>query len=146
LRKLIDDLKEDNLTLETIIKGMRTMHEFEPSPLTGEAFQLAKSFQRIQKLARSLYVAVTRGWTSCSHPSHKVMIHLDDRLASSRKTQKRLKKLTAPVSFGLFICSADGDCEAWCEAAVQATEEVGRNASTWVFRAFGLNLRTKADV
>jgi hypothetical protein len=128
LKTLIDDLKEDNLTLETIIKGMRTMHEFEPSALTGEAAELAKSFQRIQGLAKSLYTAISKGWTSCSHPSHRVMIHLDDHLSSIRTKQKRLKKLTAPISFGLFLCSIDSGCHIWNEAAVQVIERASHNA------------------
>ena len=124
LKQLVEDLKDDNLSLETIVKGMKTMHEFEPSSPSSSATKLHKHFKSIQRAARSLYSAVSTGWMSCSHESHEVLIHLEDRVTKSHKKPKTLKK--DQVSFEVFLSPDDKASSSeriWQQAVIEWLEE-----------------------
>ena len=124
LKQLVEDLKDDNLSLETIVKLMKTMHEFEPSSPSSSAMKLFKHFKAIQKAARALYSAVSTGWLSCNHQSHEVLIHLEDRVTRSHDKPKTLKK--DQVSFEVFLSPDDKASpieRVWQQAVIKWLEE-----------------------
>ena len=123
LKQLVEDLKDDNLSLETIVKGMKTMREFEPSSPSSSAMKLFKHFKAIQKAARALYSAVSTGWLSCNHQSHEVLIHLEDRVTKSHNKPKTLKD---QVSFEVFLSPDDKGSSSeriWQQAVIKWLQE-----------------------
>jgi len=120
LKQLVEALKEENLTLERITKGMRTIHEFDSQFPSGDSVKLARIFNRVQRYAKSLHTAIACGWMPGCHPNHEVMILLRDRI---RRAPKSLKFSDAVV-FDMIFESEDQTTAhgRWHAATVYALE------------------------
>lgn len=108
LKGLVNDLREDNLTLDTVIRGMKTVRELQSQPPTDDSKRLAKSLQVVQKGAQTLHSAIALGWTTGCHAAHRVMLNLKSNTGlHDHKSRSRSMRKDSTV-FQIFI-SADQD-------------------------------------
>ncbi|KAL8422574.1 hypothetical protein RB596_003031 [Gaeumannomyces avenae] len=80
LKELLEELKEDRLSLKQVIKGIKARRKhtlFDPS---DEARRLASSFQQVQASAVSLFVAMNEACHSYKcRDNHTIFMRLDSR-------------------------------------------------------------------
>jgi hypothetical protein len=87
LKVLLNDLKEDNLTLDFIVTRLKAFREAGIRAPSNEAGKLAEYLQRVQGLVGSLHTTLQSSWKPGCHPSHEVMFRLDDRINDESDTR-----------------------------------------------------------
>lgn len=103
LKGLLEELREDRLSLETIIKGLKTQQEYFAKEPSHDATKLAANFRKIQKTASTLFSAICE---CCSCPcmaGHGLLLRLDNRVPMQRVRVKVRKKADEPTTFSLFM-------------------------------------------
>lgn len=121
LKELVEEMREERLSLKAVIKGMKTQQSYVSSEeLSSDSRKLVKTFQQIRREAKSLYEAV-RSVCDCECPDkHALMIYLDNRIPTQMTKPKKLKKQKSPTSFNVFF-RMDG--ATWQEMIVNASED-----------------------
>ncbi|KAK7728333.1 hypothetical protein SLS63_006781 [Diaporthe eres] len=103
LKGLLEELREDRLSLETIIKGLKTQQEYLAKEPSHDARKLAASFSKVQQTASTLFSAICQ---CCSCPcitGHGLLLRLDHRVPTQRVRAKVRKKADEPTTFSLFM-------------------------------------------
>ncbi|KAJ2991536.1 hypothetical protein NUW58_g2478 [Xylaria curta] len=99
LRDLVEELREDRLSLQGIIKAMRTQSERTMRRPSYKANSLAKKFEQVRENVMPLFTAICRGCT-CKCSKHHIRMKLDSRFrpesepleASKRKKAETMTK------------------------------------------------------
>ncbi|KAJ8132384.1 hypothetical protein O1611_g1240 [Lasiodiplodia mahajangana] len=104
LRELIEELKEERLSLQAIIKAMRTQRERNPRQLSYKAISLEKRLEKVRENVIPLFSAICRGCT-CKCPKHRIRMRLDSRFRPGSEPPQTLKrgKSEADVMFDLML-------------------------------------------
>lgn len=103
LKSLLEELREDRLSLKTIIKGLKTQQECLAKEPGRDAQKLAANFSRVQQTASTLFSAMCK---CCSCPcmtGHGLLLRLDNRVPIQRVRAKKGKKADEPTTFSLFM-------------------------------------------
>jgi hypothetical protein len=108
LKSLVSDLREDNLTLETVIRGIKIVRELQSQSPADESKRLAKSLQNVQTGALSLHSAITSGWATGCHAAHRIMLNLRSNTGVQDHKVKFRSVRKDPIVFQIFV-SADQD-------------------------------------
>lgn len=122
LKELVEELREDRLSLKTIIKGMRTQQEYasrEPSHYAG---RLAKIYAQVQTNATPLFAAICKTCTCRWHSEHKVLMRLDNRVPLQRETPRLARKAKEDATFSLVLRIEDDLQEALVRASQPADD------------------------
>ena len=91
------------MTLETVIRGMKTIRELQSQSPGDDSKRLAKSLQAVQQGALSLHAAITSGWTIGCHAAHKVMLNLRSSTETQNHKLKSRWTRKNPIMFQMFI-------------------------------------------
>ncbi|KAI8635262.1 hypothetical protein F5Y19DRAFT_5551 [Xylariaceae sp. FL1651] len=135
LSGLIEELREDRLSLKNIIKGMKTEREYTAKLPSRESQILAIILTEVSAYAKSLFKATCQACTcSCQH-NHKVLLELQNRIPQAKTTKPldRLKK--GPLAFNLIFDLEGHLQEAYVKAdpdnrnVNKEAESVGRHVS-----------------
>ncbi|KAI1373035.1 hypothetical protein F4677DRAFT_235567 [Hypoxylon crocopeplum] len=103
LKGLVEELREDRLSLKTIVKGMKTQQEYTAKQPSHDAGRLAKIFAQVQSTATPLFAAVCKVCI-CKCPSkHKVLMRLDNRVPLHKERPKLGRKATEQTTFSLVF-------------------------------------------
>ncbi|KAI1116815.1 hypothetical protein F5Y14DRAFT_405323 [Nemania sp. NC0429] len=108
LKDLVEELKEDRLSLQAIIKAMRTQTERTMRQPSYEASSLGKRVENIRESVMPLFNAICRGCT-CKCAPHHIRMRLDNRLQSRREPllASQRKKIEAVTTFDLMFDQGD---------------------------------------
>ncbi|KAL8364656.1 hypothetical protein RB595_003777 [Gaeumannomyces hyphopodioides] len=124
LKELLEELKEDRLSLRIVIKNMKTQREHTIRDPSDEARRLASAFQHVQARAVSLFAAMSKGCRACKcRDSHNVLMRLDNRMPSLHNGRRSWKTGMRPkedVIFHMVIPVMEKDLQ---EASVHARGE-----------------------
>ena len=117
LKGLLEELREERLSLKAIIKGMKTQQEYAAREPSHDARRLATAFEKVQTSANSLFTAICQGLTCKCQIGHKVMIRLDSRVPLQQRRPKLVRKAHDSITFNLCFSVED---EALQEALQEA--------------------------
>lgn len=130
LKHIVEELKEDNLTLELVVRGIRTVKDFESERPSEDSSKLASSLQKVQNSAKPLFGAVHSGYQDKCHPKHQVLLSLNARIENVRHTGTNRMVTSNPKDSVLFELAFaaqkpdDDNSITWCAAVVQASGKV----------------------
>lgn len=116
MNDLVEELKEDRLSLKTIINGMRTQKEYVAGQPSQNAHRLAKALTQVQGYAKSLFMAMCRSCKCGLRDQHRVLLQLHNRIPLSKGTPRPGEKGQSQTTFHL-VFDVDGDLQ---EATVNA--------------------------
>lgn len=104
LRDLVEELREDRLSLQAIIKAMRTQAERALRQPSYEASSLEKKVEKVRENVIPLFNAICRGCT-CKCAKHHIRMRLDSRLrqGSEPLDASKKKKAEAVTTFDLMF-------------------------------------------
>ena len=127
LRSLTDQLDSSNLTLSSFINDSDMLERLSSRPTdNSRAYMLSDTMRQIRLQADYLYEAICNARLPDCHASHRVMLHLEDRLPPEGDLRPRQQRTTdQTMSFCLSIASqsrdpAYGSC--WHQTAVTVSE------------------------
>ncbi|KAJ0114903.1 hypothetical protein J7T55_004645 [Diaporthe amygdali] len=103
LKGLLEELRENRLSLKTIIKGLKTQREYLAKEPSHDAQRLAANFREVQQTASALFPAMCK---CCSCPcmtGHGLLLRLDNRVPIQRVRAKVGKRADEPTTFSLFM-------------------------------------------
>ncbi|KAI1134856.1 hypothetical protein F5Y05DRAFT_193231 [Hypoxylon sp. FL0543] len=135
LKELIEELREDGLSLKIIIKGMKTQREYTAKQPPHDAEKLATIFERVQTNATPLFAMMCRVCICKCPTKHKVLIRLDNRMHPQKGRSSLRRKTNEQTIFSLvfefeeylqeaLVRASEGE-ETWVEDA-----EVGKQDAT----------------
>ncbi|KAJ8126018.1 hypothetical protein O1611_g7620 [Lasiodiplodia mahajangana] len=78
LSDLVDQLRDDRLSLEVVVRGVKTRQEWIVKQASIDAIRLAQGFSETRRTVASLYLAIQQGYT-CNCPNHRIFLHLQNR-------------------------------------------------------------------
>lgn len=110
MNDLVEELKEDRLSLKVIIKGMRTQREYIESQPSQDAQKLASAFNQIQGYAKALFVAICRSCTCKFQDRHKILLQLHNRIPAPNEKWGIRGRSLAQVAFNLVL-DVDGNLQ-----------------------------------
>lgn len=103
LAELVEELREDRLSLKTLIKSLKTQQEYLAREPSSDARRLAATFTEIRQTASSLFLAMCESCTCRCQRKHKIMIRLENRMPTQRKRPKLVQKAKEPTTFDLVL-------------------------------------------
>ncbi|KAL1854331.1 hypothetical protein Daus18300_011517 [Diaporthe australafricana] len=103
LKGLLEELREDRLSLKTIIKGLKTQQEYFAKEPGHDAQKLAANFRKVQQTASSLFSAMCKCCSCPCMPGHGLLLRLDNRVPIQRVRAKVGRKADEPTTFSLFM-------------------------------------------
>lgn len=108
LRDLVEELREDRLSLQAIIKAMRTQTERTLRQPSYEASSLEKRVEKVRENVMPLFSAVCRGCT-CKCAKHRIRLRLDSRFRPGCEplVASKRKKAEAVTIFDLMFDQGD---------------------------------------
>ncbi|KAH7324477.1 hypothetical protein B0I35DRAFT_424275 [Stachybotrys elegans] len=118
LEELVEGLREDQLSLGVIIKGMRTQRDFTVNQVSHDSRRLSTILGQVQTYARSLFKAICQSQPCKCHSAHKVMLQLHNRIPSSRREGSLGKESGSVGTFNLVFHIQDH----FQEASVQVSD------------------------
>ncbi|KAI1759181.1 hypothetical protein GGR53DRAFT_168286 [Hypoxylon sp. FL1150] len=118
LKELVEELREDRLSLKTIIKGMRTQQEYASREPSHDAGRLAKIYAQVQINATPLFAAMCKICTCRRHTEHKILMRLDNRVPLQREKLRLARKAKEDTTFSLVL-KLENDLQ---EALVKASQ------------------------
>ncbi|KAI1151728.1 hypothetical protein F4825DRAFT_421934 [Nemania diffusa] len=87
LSTLIESLREDRLSLKTIIKGMKTEREYTTKLPSRESSIISARLTRVSAYAKSLFIATCQPCTCKCQTNHKVLLELQARIPATRTSK-----------------------------------------------------------
>ncbi|OTA62058.1 hypothetical protein K449DRAFT_351199 [Hypoxylon sp. EC38] len=138
LKELIEELREERLSLKIIIKGMRTQREYTARQASHDAERLANIFGQVQTNATPLFAAVCKVCTCNCPTKHKVLMRLDNRMRLQKERSMFKCKIKGQMTFNLVFEFEDYMQEALVkaseveEAGFEDTKVLNRGAVTKV--------------
>ncbi|KAI0105596.1 hypothetical protein F4776DRAFT_472572 [Hypoxylon sp. NC0597] len=124
LKELIEELREERLSLKTVIKGMRTQREYTARQASHDSERLANIFGQVQTSATPLFAAMCKVCT-CNCPTrHNVLMRLDNRMHLQKKRSIFKCKMKEQTTFNLVFEFEDYLQEALVKASEVEEDEV----------------------
>ncbi|KAI0147706.1 hypothetical protein GGR57DRAFT_242858 [Xylariaceae sp. FL1272] len=104
LRDLVEELREDRLSLQAIIKAMRTQKERTNRRPSYEAGALARVFELVRQSMMPLFTAIRTGCT-CKCSNHRVLMRLDSQTRPDGESHGPLRRnqIQQDFSFDLML-------------------------------------------
>ena len=123
LRLLTDQLNDSNMTLSSFINDSDMLERLSSKPTENlRAHMLSDTMSTIRLQAGYLYEAICNARLPECHASHRVMLHLEDRLPPKGDLRPRqTRTVDQALNFGLSIAwrSRDPECHScWHQTAV----------------------------
>ncbi|KAG8166645.1 hypothetical protein KVR01_002334 [Diaporthe batatas] len=103
LKSVLEELREDRLSLETILKGLKTQRQYLAKEPGQYAQKLATNFRKVQQTATTLFTAMCKCCSCLCEPRHSLLLRLDNRVPTQRARAKVGQKADDPMRFALFI-------------------------------------------
>lgn len=104
LKSLLEELREDRLSLKTIIKGLKTQQEYHAKEPGRDAQKLAANFSRVQRTASTLFSAMCNCCSCRCVTGHGLLLRLDNRVPTVHGERAKVgKREDEPTTFSLFI-------------------------------------------
>lgn len=125
LEVLVNNLKEENLTLKDVVEGVRTLAREEPMAASRSSQRLAAMYKRVQQHAQALYRAVSSVWIRSCHEKHKVLLHLNSHVPKQKfNLLLRQEEISENVHFKIFFNEDEQSIspKLWHEASIQPIE------------------------
>ncbi|KAI3317382.1 hypothetical protein HD806DRAFT_515334 [Xylariaceae sp. AK1471] len=116
LSALIDELKEDRLSLKVIIKGMRTEKEFTTKFPSHESQRLSRFLTQVSTYAKSLFLAMCETCACSRQNNHKVLLELHHRIPESKTMDRFSRQATNSMAFNILFGIEDNLQEVYVEA------------------------------
>ncbi|KAI1409484.1 hypothetical protein F5Y13DRAFT_181986 [Hypoxylon sp. FL1857] len=143
LKVLIKELREDVLSLKTIIKGMKTQREYTARQPSHDSERLARMFGQVQINATPLFATMCKVCT-CECPTrHKVLMRLDNRMRLQKERSRLRPKAKEHTIFSLVfefedylqeaLVKASEAEEAWVEDAKIPNQGAATKVQTVAF-------------
>ncbi|KAI0153070.1 hypothetical protein GGR57DRAFT_492502 [Xylariaceae sp. FL1272] len=101
LNELVDALGEEHLTLEAIVKGMKTQQAHTSKDPSPEATRISTFLTQVSTYARSLFTAACQTCTCSCKNNHTVFLGLQSRIPPPKA--KRFEKNVEQGSMGFEI-------------------------------------------
>ncbi|KAI1773628.1 hypothetical protein F4818DRAFT_452687 [Hypoxylon cercidicola] len=120
LKELVEELREDRLSLKTIINSMRTQQEYALRQPSHDARRLTKIYAQVQINATPLFAAMCKVCTCKCHDKHKVLMRLDNRVPVQREKPRLVRK--TDTIFSLVFELEDHLQEALVKASQSAND------------------------
>ncbi|KAJ8132880.1 hypothetical protein O1611_g747 [Lasiodiplodia mahajangana] len=103
LAALIEALREDRLSLKTIIKGMKTEREYTSKLPSRESSKLSATLTQVSAYARSLFTAICQTCTCSCQNNHKVLLELQARIPATGATKRPTRSKKPSMTFKLVF-------------------------------------------
>ena len=110
MNDLVEELKEDSLSLKTIIEGMKNQQEYVVGQPSRYAHRLAKTFTKVQVYAKSLLMAASLSNKCDLQYKHKVLLQLLNRIPPPKERPRREEKEQEQIKFHLVL-DVNGDMQ-----------------------------------
>ncbi|CAJ2507319.1 Uu.00g085050.m01.CDS01 [Anthostomella pinea] len=107
LKGLVEELKEDRLSLKVILKGTRTQHERAISNPSNDSRILAGALRKFQAYAKTLFGAMCRSCACACQGEHKVLLQLHNRVMQPNTTKTPRVKPPDAAAFNLIFDLGD---------------------------------------
>ncbi|KAI0834505.1 hypothetical protein F5Y06DRAFT_300610 [Hypoxylon sp. FL0890] len=136
LKELIKELREDGLSLKTIIRGMKTQREHTARQPSHDAERLAAIFGQVQTKATPLFATMCKVCTCECSTRHKVLMRLDNRMHLQKERSRLRRRMKDQTTFNLVFEFEDYLQEALVkafeveEAWVEDGKVLNRDAAT----------------
>lgn len=122
LKELVEELREDRLSLKTIIHSMRTQQKYALRQPSHAAGRLVKIYAQVQINATPLFAAMCKVCTCKHHDKHKVLMRLDNRMPLQREKPKLVHRTKEDTTFSLVFELEDHLQEAFVKASQSADD------------------------
>lgn len=105
LKALLEDLKEDRLSLKLITKSLKAQQEFTARDPSHEAVKMARQLAQVRSVADSLFSGLCRGCTCQCQTKHSAMTRLENRLRTAPEQKRRRlgNRPREPIAFSLLL-------------------------------------------
>lgn len=103
LKTLLQELKEDRLSLQVVIKGLKTQREYMTLEPSRQATRMARRLTNVQAMATPLFSALCRSSACNCRIKHSVMTRLEGRLLPQTQPRKLGKMAEEPPTFELVL-------------------------------------------
>ncbi|KAK6853614.1 hypothetical protein PG995_010426 [Apiospora arundinis] len=120
LVELVDDLRDDRLSLKEILKAVRVQQATAPKQASHDAAIIVQTLERVRKAALPLYPAICSACT-CDCQEHRVLIRLDHRTPLQGRGTRHMGEMPRNTVFNIMIDSKQQLLEASIEALYQET-------------------------
>jgi hypothetical protein len=130
LKVLLEELREERLSLKEILKGLKTEQKYFTREPAHDARRLAANLTEVQEKASALFTAMCNSCTCACHRKHKVLIRLDNRVPQEDR-RRAIRRIKEPTMFRLVFDIEDGLQEAGVRAAAESREK------DWMFPPTG---------
>lgn len=93
----------ERLSLETILKGVKTQQAYLTKEPGRDARKLATNFSKVQQTASTLFSAMCKCCSCTCVTRHGLLLRLDNRVSIQRVRAKVGKRADEPTTFSLAI-------------------------------------------
>ena len=124
LKTLLEELREDRLSLKEIVKGLKTEQKYFAREPAHDAQKLAANLTEVQEKASALFSAMCSSCTCACHRKHNVLMRLDNRVPQ-RDRPRPIRRVKEPTVFSLVFDVEDGLQETAVRAVAESRENDG---------------------
>ncbi|KAI0156710.1 hypothetical protein GGR52DRAFT_198044 [Hypoxylon sp. FL1284] len=120
LNELIEELREDRLSLKTIIDYTRAQREYASRQPSRDAGRLTKIYAQVQFNATSLFTAMCKICTRRHHSKHNVLMRLDSRVPVQGEKPRFASRTKEDTTFSLVFKLEDHLHDVYVKASQSA--------------------------